>query len=53
MEQREMVLVLEIEPEAVRRGIVAHYENQFRKRATRLEEFRKIKKNVQILERHY
>src|SRR5260364_457860 len=38
IEQGEKESVLEIEPETVKRGIAAHYENQFRKRATRLEE---------------
>src|SRR5260364_279498 len=38
MEQREKESVLEIEPETVKKGVMAHNENQFRKRATRLEE---------------
>src|SRR5260364_259057 len=45
MEQREKESVLEIEPETVKRGVAAHYEDQFRKRATRLEEMSKKWKN--------
>ena len=51
MKQREKESVLEIEPKAVRKGIAAHYKNQFRKRAARLKEMLKRWKELTDLKK--